>query len=611
MLFNAVKELIMDNHLLDKYLSPAFRHTMEINYYEKINALAKIEEALKAPIFLTHPLKHLSFSNDHGVIHVRDIALRMLVLLEQLNGVHFSKRANSQLEFMKGYGAMLAYVHDIGIANETYEQEYLHGPAAAQSIFQEHFDQLLSLLWEENSGNVVWRLTKLTFKKALPQHSKNILREILALCGLHAKENCSVELLNQPAELRQVLQKMIAWPLRYQVLQHDFLQLEKQCHTAQLSGAAQKSLLDEQKQTAEKLLNDYGQPGVNNFLQLYYQDFWQNSFQWLISENPEVISLTQDLLDTVRVFRAANASRQRGTKLRATGDHQIFLDHHSASAIFAVQAEQKLFLLESKNTLLAGEVNLSSTEFTQAGDLRISFYRGQFSDEQATKQAVFNAAFAINEVQIDMIGSFVHAPGPDYLKQFDPAYILLENCDDNPDFSSQVQEQLILLNPTLKDIVRIVPSLQNSPEAERNRYLSAKELDWDLKTQNEILDKIADSGHKISNMKVQEAFNHVKCADISAGEVLMQAETYASFVYIPLSVGLMGYPLGGYAPFHVSAYIPLGNVGVIRGDIRNATIIAEEKLRVLMVPKEVYLAHWHNTYSEQEFIEGIKNIYNS
>jgi hypothetical protein len=76
-------------------------------------------------------------------------------------------------------------------------------------------------------------------------------------------------------------------------------------------------------------------------------------------------------------------------------------------------------------------------------------------------------------------------------------------------------------------------------------------------------------------------------------------------VYVPLGDGLRVVPLGGYASFSVQAWMPLGNTGVIRGAIRNGTVIAERDVGALMIPKDVYLRHWHHTYTEAEILERL------
>ena len=607
----------MDSHindelaLLDKYLSPTVRRNIEIACYEKINQNAQLSHIIADPVFLAHPLSHISFSPDHGVVHVRDIAARVLKLLDDLQGVHFPARSASRLDFMKGYGAMLAYIHDVGMMNVKSVEQDMYAQASAHAVFNDFFDHQLSLLWEENSGNVAWRITQLAFKKAITQPPHLVLREMLALAGAHRADVIPVDLLNHPAELRRAMQDLLGYSLAYQWRDYQVRQLDKQLKTAQSRDPILYAKLIQQKADVEK---QEISAELNKFLAIYYADFKQDSFQWLISDNKEVRDFVDDIVDTVRVLRCANAGRLRGERLRAMGGYQIFLDHRTANAIYAVNVGEQLFLMEAKNTLLAGETNLSSTEFTRTGDLRISFYRGNFAGEEAVNRAVFNAAVAINAIQQDMIESFARPPAgdnnasPDYSKKWKPVYIFLENSDDSDSFATRVKEQIILLNPALKEIIKIAPSLKNVSESERDRYLSAEELNWSLKNQTELLEKVSRSGHKITEIKPEWAFNHVKSADVKAGDVLVQGGTLASFVYIPLSEGLMGYPLGGYEPFSAHAFIPVGNVGVIRGDARNATIVAEKAVKVLMIPREIYLNYWHCTYDEDEFIQMVKMI---
>ncbi len=43
--------------------------------------------------------------------------------------------------------------------------------------------------------------------------------------------------------------------------------------------------------------------------------------------------------------------------------------------------------------------------------------------------------------------------------------------------------------------------------------------------------------------------------------------------------------------------MPLGATGVISGAIRNADVIAVRPVDVLIIPKDVYLEHWHRPYT--------------
>ena len=81
---------------------------------------------------------------------------------------------------------------------------------------------------------------------------------------------------------------------------------------------------------------------------------------------------------------------------------------------------------------------------------------------------------------------------------------------------------------------------------------------------------------------------------------MIKAGAPSTFVYIPLGDGLKIVPLGGYQSFSVSAWMPLGNTGVIRGDVRNADVVAEKDVSLLMIPKEIYLRYWYAPYSPDE-----------
>jgi CRP-like cAMP-binding protein len=90
---------------------------------------------------------------------------------------------------------------------------------------------------------------------------------------------------------------------------------------------------------------------------------------------------------------------------------------------------------------------------------------------------------------------------------------------------------------------------------------------------------------------------------VQAGCTLIDAGAPAGFVYIPLNGSLQVIPLGDYPAISIQPWMPLGITAVIRGSVRNATVIAEEDLDLLMIPQEIYLQYWHHTYNPEEFIE--------
>lgn len=599
---------------LDKYLPEKIRHKIELDYYTKITEQARLEVIMRDPDFLQNPLDHITLLANHGIVHVRAVAMSVLNILNTMNGIHFPARLSNRLEFMKGYGVLVAFLHEIGMIDASIQGHDMHPEYSAQAIYGDLFDENLTRIWEENCGNIPWRLAKLSYQGLLHQPPKTILREMCALTCAHTPDCIPTSILSHPEALRREIQIILRHSLPY-------LWYQKQLNEARAKLVSMTHNSDQYESvvTAEKYAQAEFDKALasgkisdknNSFLELYYKDFAKESFQWLVDEHPELQELRDDVIDTLRALRAANASRDHGLGLRSSGSYQIFLDQVTGNAIYSIALRDQTFLLESANTTVVGDVNITGTHFTEEGDLRIAFHRGLFMDPKAVERVSFNVAIVINEVQSNMIDAFARPEGTptsaDYHKKHQPVNLLLENTDDNPHFTAIVAQQLETLNPDLKHRIRLVPSLQEILPAERERYLAAKEVDWDLKTRIDVLQKISKSGHKIEKMDPNLAFSNVRTIDLLPGERLIEAGSRSSFVYIPLAEGLVGYPMEGFQPFYSHAWVPLGNIGVIRGDIRSATILAEQQLQLLIIPKETYLKYWHFTYTEEEFINLLK-----
>lgn len=147
----------------DRYLSASVRESLEQAYYARVNEQARLENLAPDPEFWAATSKHPALFSDHGVIHVRDVARRMLRVLETINGVLIPARSPLELEaFMFGYGVALAYLHDIGMSRLSAFGRFMHPEFAAQSVFDGSLDAVVAAIWDDNCGNIAWRLTKLT-----------------------------------------------------------------------------------------------------------------------------------------------------------------------------------------------------------------------------------------------------------------------------------------------------------------------------------------------------------------------------------------------------------------------------------------------------------------
>jgi len=101
--------------LLNRYLPKEFRDFIEGEFYQKVTQQSQLEEIKNNVEFLKDPVRHIALYSDHGVVHVRDVAMRILEVIDRTNGLLIPKRNSDDLEFLKGYGLMLAYLHDIGM----------------------------------------------------------------------------------------------------------------------------------------------------------------------------------------------------------------------------------------------------------------------------------------------------------------------------------------------------------------------------------------------------------------------------------------------------------------------------------------------------------------
>jgi len=607
---------------LDKYLPATIRTPIEERFYAQINRKSRLDHVAHDEEFLTQLEEHVVLFGDHGVVHVRDVARQIVHVLTISNGVLMARRTPYRLAFMQGYGVMLAYLHDIGMVDFSGFGRAMHPDFALQTVYQPDFDAIVQTIWDENCGNAAWRLLNLAQRGLLQQDPLLTLRELLAMSIGHSKSNVPVEVLNDPRELRRVMQHSASTDLRLIYAQRQVAKSQRKVAQAGQDAAAKVALQQALEAAERELSRVEALVGAVDLRQTllgrFYTDFDRDGFTWLISPHPEVRDLVVDVVDTLRALRCADALRQRGTVMNTSGGYQIFVNQQSGNAIYALKKgdDDMLLLLEIDRPIATGEANLASSELTANGDLRVAFHRGAFGSPAAQRFAVQSAAFIVNDMQADVIGSFEGMPINSALdpadqprKSAEAMRILLEGVDDEPEFANLVAVELARMNPQLSGRVKSVPSLQNMSEHERTLYLNAHDLDWDNATRQQTLDRVAGSGHKIDEMDVEKAFEGVREIEIQAGDVLIEAGSPPGFVYIAQSEGLSGVPLGGYRPFPVYPWTPLGSTGVIRGATRNASISAQKTLRLLMIPKEVYLKQWHFTYGKEEFRQKVRAIY--
>ncbi len=576
----------MDYPPPEHYLSASVRDYIEQAYYARVNEQTKLENLIREHSFLENASKNPALFSDHGVVHVRDVARQILRVLQTINGGLIQRRTKGHMEsFLYGYGVALAYLHDIGMSDLSPFGRAMHPEFAAQSVFDTSLDDIVTTMWSDNCGNVASHLRQLYKTGDLKRDPQVIFRELLAMSLGHSKSKVPVTVLDDPAALRKLMQVAIS---------HNLRNLYSQQQIAKGKSLPEGFSLDE---------------SLPKYLEIFYSDFKRESFDWLTDKSEGAVQLVWDVTDTLRALRCADAFRQRGTVEKTSGGYEIYASQKTGDCVIALRlGGNRLYLMElPDNPDGAGEANIASSEFNHEGNLRISFHRGAFENQQAQNRSAYSTAYVISDFLYDTVESFWRATPMPSLKSNKDIQILFESTDDDPRFAELVREQLGQLNPQVSRQIQIVPSLRNVSELERDRYLAAKDLDWDMARRQSVLDKMNQAGQKLSHFDPVEGFKHVKFADLQAGEILIEAGTPSAFVYVPLGDGLKIIPLGGYHSFSVAAWMPLGTTGAIRGDIRNADIVAERDVSLLIIPKEIYLRYWYAPYSPLELKNNLTN----
>ena len=540
---------------LDAFVAPGVRRSIEEAYGARIEEQASLAAVLADPTFLEGADAHVALYADHGVVHARDVARQLLQVLDIADGRLFPARTPDRLAWMKAYGVLLACLHDIGMINSTASGRAEHPEFATQALLGPEFDAIVGRVQDDDRCGIAGRLDRLHRAGGLGSVTPaTVLREALAMANCHSKSKVPTALLNDRGRLRRAM---------------------REAASRDLSGPHRTA-----------------RPAAGA------------SFAWLELADP---ALVDDVVDTLRALRCADALRQRGTALKTSGNYEIFVDERSGNAIYALRPDDgHLYLLEVTDPIAAGEANLASSQLDANGDLRISFHHGAFRGAATMLKAANSAALVVSDIQADAIGSFAREDRHPGLRRTGEVRILIEAVEENPAFAGRVRAALRRLNPAAAARVRLVASLDVAAPGERSRYLRSADVRWGLARRREVLGHIARSGYRAEAIDAKTAFREVRGIELRAGEALIEAGSSSGFVYVPMGDGLRGLPLGGYPGFTIRPWVLVGITGVVRGAVRNSGVLAERDIELLAIPKRVFLDRWHATYDLRGFAARLR-----
>jgi hypothetical protein len=550
---------------LDDYLPRHVRTYLEERFWRPIGAQATLEVLLNDPEFLADPGTHPAIFADHGVVHVRDVAISLTRLLDTINGVLLPCRPAPRQHFVQTLGVGLAYLHDIGMVDMTRPGRRVHALFAAHAAFGPDVAPLVEHLLA--TSPVGTRLAEIADRAPFATPLEIVLREMLSMSVAHSKSAVPPAVLADRVALRRLLQRVV------------FTSLEDHRAAKQLPRAADTSAMP-----LDANMDSYDDPS--------------QSFAWLTAQSGPHAELADDVVDVLRALRAADVLRQRGTVLRTSGGFEVCMDAETARAVCTLRPAtgDAAYVIIYDDRRGAGEANISAAFVTPHGHLRIAFHRGGFGSEEAAQRAAASVADVIDDIQADVIpslgGPSVGGGLPAPARSIDDMQIQLERPDDRPGFADEVLELVAALDPALAPRLATVADTEGAAPAEQRRFFAAEPVDGTGPEADEMLRRMAQHGVATEGLDRAAAFAEACRATIQAGEVLVVPGSSPSFVYVPTGPGLVVRPDGGYAPSPLPPWVPLGTTGVIRRAERNSEIVAEREVEVIMIPGELYARAW-------------------
>ena len=550
---------------LDAYLSGDVRTYLEERFWRPIEAQATLEVLRDDPGFLADPGRHPAIFADHGVVHVRDVAIGLTRLLDTINGVLLPGRPPPRQDFVQALGVGLAYLHDIGMVDMTRSGRRVHALFAAHAAFGPDVDPLIERLLA--TAPVGTRLAEIADRAPFATPLDIVIREMLSTSVAHSKTVVPAEVLDDRVAFRRLLQRVV------------FTTLDDHRAAPQLPRATDTSPMPTKANTER-----YDDPA--------------QSFAWLTAQSGPQAELADDVVDVLRALRAADVLRQRGTALRTSGGFEICMDAETAHAVCTLRPAtgDAAYVIIYDDRRGAGEANVSAAFVTPQGHLRIAFHRGSFANEEAAQLAAASVADVVDDIQADVIPSFGGVPVGGGLtapsRSIDDVQIQLERPDDRPGFADDVLALVAAHDPAIARRLATVADTEGAAPAEQGRFFAATPVDGAGPEADELLRLMAEHGVATEGLDRPAAFAEACRATIQAGEILVVPGSSPSFVYVPTGPGLVVRPDGGYAPSPLPPWVPVGTTGVIRRAERNSEIVAEREVDVIMIPGELYARAW-------------------
>lgn len=528
---------------LDDAVPAVLRERVEQRYWAPIGDAAALERFIDDPALHAAPDRHPALFSDHGVVHVRDIAASAAALATRAHGVLLPARDEPTRAFVRRLAVLLAYFHDIGMVDPTPAGRRVHPQFAAQTVLGDAFDDLAHELWHADAGGLRSRL------QALPGDARWVAREAMALALAHSKSAVPAPVLDDGGALQALMRRACLTDLQALIAKTD---------------------------AASAVAARYAATGIE-------------PFAWLTDPQPAWQAFRRDVIDAVRILRAADALRQRGTTLRTSAGYEICTDRETGEAVVGLRTadQRQHLLLRFHNPISAAEANIRSTVLADDGSLCVEFWRGAFARDGVREALLAVTADVIADIEADALGSFAGGS----------RQVCLVAPDDDPCFADALAHEVATRHPRLAGRVRVAPAEPEAPcDAEAAWADAGHALEPDEAAHDAIFEQLAAHGLNVDAIDRPAALAGTRRVRVAAGRTVIEPGSRATFVVVPLEPGLELQPSGGWPAQPLHPWIPLGVTGVVRGGERNAGVVARRAVDLLLIPGEHYVAAWFRPY---------------
>ncbi len=547
---------------------------IEQRYWLPIKVGALAENFVGDPDLASNAHAHPALFADHGLTHVRDIAKTAVELASRNDGILIPARSPQRAKAVRQIAVGLTYLHDIGMGAPTIAARRVHPQFAAQLALGVEFTDLIDRIWEHDPG-LRARLDHVRSEVGVPVDGRVLLREVLAMSLCHSKSAVPATVLSDREQLRACLQRAAFTPLTSQQSAPLTVLAGRPWNPDRLSEAAAN-----------------------------YVVLTDESFAWLVHPSVAATQLADDVIDAARLVRAADALRQRGVSFCTSGGFEICVNPATGEAVYGLRSHdgRHAAVLAVHNPISAAESNIAFARLGTSGELQIGFNRS-FAVPAVRNLIIDATADVVIDIEADAIESFEWGTAP-------PQVDLVAVPGDHA-FTEAIGVIAQQRSTRLRGrVATVAPSADQTDEPDLSWLTGSVRVRRTDARFAKLLANMADRGLDTSRIAAAAAAEGLRLVTVPAGTEVLQVDTTSPVVVIPLGSGLRVHPRTGSEPQPIHPWLPVGVTGVVRGGLRNASVVADHEVEVAVVPAEVYLREWFRPYSVEE-IPGVVARWNT